>query len=140
MEHEPIFQSILQNMVLGLAVSLKRKARIRIKDSCVLIGVIDETGELKEGEIYVKINRGSYELSEAVDQINETIDGKTNSHFLFTQDDKVISGPVIVTKNPCSHPGDIRLLHAIDKSDERYSVFEHLVNVIVFPSRGYRPE
>jgi len=67
MEHEPIFQSILQNMVLGLAVSLKRKARIRIKDSCVLIGVIDETGELKEGEIYVKINRGSYELSEAVD-------------------------------------------------------------------------
>jgi len=42
-------------MVLGLAVNLKKKARIKIKNSCVLIGVIDETGLLEEGEIYIKI-------------------------------------------------------------------------------------
>jgi hypothetical protein len=48
-------------MVLGLAVNLKKKARIRIKDSAALIGVIDEKGILKEGEVYIKINRGSYD-------------------------------------------------------------------------------
>jgi len=34
-------------------VNLKKKARIRVRDSCVLIGVIDETGTLKEGEVFV---------------------------------------------------------------------------------------
>ena len=41
-ENEPIFESILHTMVLGLALNLKKKARIKIRDSCVLIGVIDE--------------------------------------------------------------------------------------------------
>jgi hypothetical protein len=36
-------------MVLGHAVSIKKKARIKIRDSCVLIGVTDEMGILKEG-------------------------------------------------------------------------------------------
>jgi Na+-translocating ferredoxin:NAD+ oxidoreductase RnfG subunit len=31
-----------------------------------------------------------------------------------------ISGYVMVTKNPCSYPGDIRLLRAIDENDERF--------------------
>ena len=59
-EKEPIFSSILQTMVLGLAVNLKKKARIQIKDSCVLIGVVDERGILEENEVFVKISRGSY--------------------------------------------------------------------------------
>jgi hypothetical protein len=32
----------------------------------------------------------------------------------------VVSGYVVVTKNPCSHPGDVRLLRAIDLSDPRF--------------------
>lgn len=47
---------------------------------------------------------------------------------------------MIVTKNPCSHPGDIRKLVAISKDDKRIKIFEHLVNVIVFSSQGIRPE
>lgn len=53
---------------------------------------------------------------------------------------ETIFGPVIVTKNPCSHPGDIRLLHAIGEDDERYEHFRDMINVIVFPAKGYRPE
>ena len=49
-----------------------------------------------------------------------------------------MTGPVITSKNPCSHPGDIRLLNAI--SDERVEEFRHLVNVVVFSSEGNRPE
>jgi len=48
-------------MVLGQAVNLKKKARIQIKDSCVLIGTVDEQGLLGENEIFVQISRCNYE-------------------------------------------------------------------------------
>jgi len=38
-----------------------------------------------------------------------------------------------VTKNPCGHKGDIRLLKAIGKSHPAYNKLKHLSNVIVFP-------
>ncbi len=60
-QKEPIFVTILSNMVLGQAINLKKKARIKVRNSCVLIGVVDERQILNEGEIYVRINRSSYE-------------------------------------------------------------------------------
>jgi hypothetical protein len=42
-------------MVLGNAVHLKKKARIKIKDSAVLIGICDERGFLREGEIWISV-------------------------------------------------------------------------------------
>jgi hypothetical protein len=41
---------------------------------------------------------------------------------------------VLVTKNPCLHPGDLRVLRAVD--NPRLS---HLVNVVVFPRKVKRP-
>lgn len=41
---------------------------------------------------------------------------------------------MLVTRNPCTHPGDLRLLNAVDKPELR-----HLFNVVVFPSTGNRP-
>lgn len=46
----------------------------------------------------------------------------------------IITGPVLVTKNPCVHPGDIRKLKAVIKDE-----LIHLENVVVFPSKGSRP-
>lgn len=43
-------------------------------------------------------------------------------------------GPVVVTKNPCVHPGDIRRLEAVDVPQ-----LHHLRDCIVFPSIGHRP-
>lgn len=42
MEKEPIFEAILLNMVLGNSVNLKKKARIKVPNAAVLMGVIDE--------------------------------------------------------------------------------------------------
>ena len=42
MQNEPIFDSILVNMVLGNSVNLKKKARIKVPEAAVLIGIIDE--------------------------------------------------------------------------------------------------
>jgi len=53
MVKEPIFESIIRTMVLGNAANLKKKARIKVKDACVLIGCCDERGFLEEGEVFI---------------------------------------------------------------------------------------
>ena len=55
MAREPLFDQILCNMVLGQALRLKNKARVKLRDACVLIGVPDEQGILEENEIFVQV-------------------------------------------------------------------------------------
>ena len=49
-------------------------------------------------------------------------------------DKKCLTGPVVVTRNPCLHPGDVRQFEAVAAS-----TLGHLVDCIVFPQRGSRP-
>ena len=53
---------------------------------------------------------------------------------------KIIDGEVLVMKNPCSHAVDIRKLRAVGESDPRHEKMKHLFNLIVFSSKGSRPE
>ena len=87
------------------------KSRILVENACSLIGVVDTEGILKEGEVYVQTCPDSTE----------------NSKMIPT----VITGKVVVTRSPCLHPGDIRLLTAVDRPQ-----LKHLMNVIVFSSEG----
>jgi RNA-dependent RNA polymerase len=48
---------------------------------------------------------------------------------------KILEGNILMSRNPCTHPGDIRMLTAVGSHPE----FDHLVNVVVFPSTGDRP-
>jgi hypothetical protein len=50
------------------------------------------------------------------------------------QDEKILTGDVLVTKNPCAHPGDVQKVTAVD-----YPELRHLYNVVVFPTVGNRP-
>ena len=126
MENEPIFDAILLNMVLGHAVNIKKKARIKIKDSCVLIGVIDESGILEENEVHIRIEPRSFEIDEnTLELVCNSLDKKTANMkkdlLQLKYEPTTITGRVMVTKNPCSHPGDIRILNAIDfDSDPRF--------------------
>lgn len=47
----------------------------------------------------------------------------------------LIEGKVLVTRSPCVHPGDIRVLKAVNPPQ-----LKDYVNVIVFSSQGERPE
>lgn len=51
-----------------------------------------------------------------------------------TSKKRVVRGPLVVTRNPCLHPGDVRQLEAVD--DPKLS---HLVDCVVFPRFGARP-
>ena len=50
---DPVLSSILYSMQLNQYMNLKKKARILLPDSCVLIGIVDTTGLLEENEIFV---------------------------------------------------------------------------------------
>lgn len=47
---------------------------------------------------------------------------------------EIFVGKIMVTKNPCLVPGDVRLFTAVYKT-----ALKHLHDVIVFPRNGPRP-
>jgi hypothetical protein len=95
----------------------EQRCRILVPDSRLMFGVCDPTakngfaGRLKEGECFVRI----------------TLDGDGKAHT-------IINTEVLVTRNPCLHPGDLQKFKAVDVPE-----FSHLVDCIVFTTRGKRP-
>ncbi|GBO09359.1 RNA-dependent RNA polymerase 1, partial [Araneus ventricosus] len=49
-------------------------------------------------------------------------------------DEPIVEGMVVVTKNPCVHPGDVRKFEAV-----RVESLLHIKDCIVFPVKGPRP-
>lgn len=101
---EPLAIEIKSLLIKRALNQLRKKQKIFLKKSGCLIGVMDEKKVLDYGEIFVQVPEG------------------------------VIQGPVVVAKNPCLHPGDIRVLQAVSKPELLY-----LKNVVVFPCKGPRP-
>lgn len=123
---EPFVQQLLVAFQAFQLKELRTKARILIEKGCVLFGVADESRTLEHEEVFIQIHRR---------ELNET---------------RIIEGPVIVTRNPCLHPGktsffseigidqfcylgDIRRYEAVDNPR-----LHKLKNVIVFPMDGPR--
>lgn len=95
---------------------LEEKAHIFVEEAACLQGVLDESGYLDYGEVYLRLRDSS---------------GPGRKP-------KVITGPVVIAKNPCLHPGDIRVLMAMDIPHKGHTL-EELENCLVFPRRGPRP-
>jgi len=91
---------------------LKHRARIPIPNAWTLVGVADTHRHLRENEVFVCIrlrDRGVFYLE----------------------------GPVLISRSPTIHPGDVQLAHAIGTPPMR-SCFakESLPNTIVFSVKG----
>ncbi|EJW04010.1 hypothetical protein EDEG_01704 [Edhazardia aedis USNM 41457] len=52
----------------------------------------------------------------------------------YDRDTNILFGSIVVAKNPCLHPGDVRIAEAVYKKE-----LEHLQDVIVFSGKGSRP-
>ncbi|CAF1676730.1 unnamed protein product [Rotaria magnacalcarata] len=113
-QKDPFARQLLFALKALLVKELRTKAKIRVPDSWSLLGVIDETKTLKYGEVFIQIDNSHHRQGDPQNQI--------------------LQGPVVVTRNPCFHPGDIRKLTAVD-----IPALHKLKNVIVFPMNGPRP-
>ncbi|KAF0744054.1 hypothetical protein Ae201684_001687 [Aphanomyces euteiches] len=89
----------------------KERLRIPITKARLLLGVCDYTNSIYNGECFLQITTPDNPKPQA------------------------IVGKVAVTRNPCYHPGDVRILYAIGACP----ALQHLTNVIVFSTQGHRP-
>ncbi|GBM25845.1 putative RNA-dependent RNA polymerase 1 [Araneus ventricosus] len=115
---EPFFRTFLLSLHKHFIDDIKRKASIEIDPDYGrnMFGVLDETGKLKYGQVFIQYSRNiSY---------NEST----------PEDTKILEGTVMVTKCPCVHPADVRKFTAVDIPE-----LHHIVDCIVFPQKGPRP-
>ena len=103
---EPFLLSLLRCVYTHDIKTLISRFHFRLEEGCILMGIPDPIGVLKDGEVFIR-----YEDSEGVIVIR--------------------TGRILVYKNPCLHPGDLLVPLAVDRPE-----LNHLHNVIVFPITG----
>lgn len=89
----------------------EQRCRIFIPQSRLIFGVCDPRNVLKDGECALRI----------------TMDGDGVPRT-------IVGAEVLVTRNPCLHPGDLQKFKAVQHDE-----LSHLVDCIVFPTQGRRP-
>ncbi|KAK3388997.1 RNA dependent RNA polymerase-domain-containing protein [Sordaria brevicollis] len=121
---EPFVRNLLRLWRSWSIKTLKEKARLNVEKGAFVLGCVDETGTLKG---HMRVIEGSKDVpSKNLPQIFLQVSHRKG-------DDKIITGTCIVGRNPSLHPGDIRVVEAVD-----VPALRHLRNVVVFPSTGDR--
>uniref|UniRef100_A0A915DTJ7 RNA-dependent RNA polymerase n=1 Tax=Ditylenchus dipsaci TaxID=166011 RepID=A0A915DTJ7_9BILA len=116
---EPFFKLLLRASAKLSIHKLRQKSSIQIPASCgrVMFGVVDTTETLQSNQVFV--------------QYTNNVNNKNPSKKSFKT---VVTGPVMMTKNPCIVAGDVRLFEAVD-----IPALRSLHDVVVFPRYGVRP-
>ena len=113
--HDRFLCSVVEATVLGELRLLKHKARIPIDKGVTLFGIMDETGYLEEGEVFVTFD---------------------DADFISCRMSALDGLDIIVTRSPALHPGDIQLAFNIIPPD--FHPLRMLRNCIVFSQKGKR--
>ncbi|XP_042505199.1 RNA-dependent RNA polymerase 6-like [Macadamia integrifolia] len=122
---EPHLKGMLSCIRAAQLRDLLAKARIFVPSGRWLMGCLDEIGVLEQGQCFIQISSPSLENCFL----------KHGSRFSETKRNlEVIKGIVAIAKNPCLHPGDVRILEAVDVPG-----LHHLSDCLVFPQKGDRP-
>lgn len=121
---EPFLLMMLQTFRASKLLDLRTKTRIFLPNARSMMGCLDESSTLNYGEVFVQFSdAGSCHLNDSI--------MPTSSSRL--QRRSIIQGRVVVAKNPCLHPGDVRVLTAVD-----VPALHHMVDCVVFPQKGMR--
>lgn len=127
---EPFVMSLLELWRAYSLKYLKEKAKIPVKDGAFVLGVVDETNTLRGHYDTPEGSQGNPDdrkdiakLPEIFIQINDPI----------TEKPRVIEGVCILARNPSLHPGDIRVVNAVD-----VPALRHLYDIVVMPQNGDR--
>ncbi|XP_010254390.1 PREDICTED: RNA-dependent RNA polymerase 6-like [Nelumbo nucifera] len=122
---EPHLKGMLSCIRAAQLRDLLEKSRIFVPSGRWLMGCLDELAVLEEGQCFIQVSKPSL----------ENCFSKHGSRFSeVKKNTQVVKGIVAIAKNPCLHPGDIRILEAIDVPS-----LHHLIDCLVFPQKGDRP-
>ncbi|KAK6498203.1 hypothetical protein TWF506_004442 [Arthrobotrys conoides] len=110
-KEDNFLRKVVEFTMLSTLRDMKYRARIQVDKGFTLVGILDETGYLREGEIYCPIQREN---------------GEREAH----------RGVVAICRNPALHPGDIQVVTAIEVPYD--SPLRDLTNCVVFSQRGTR--
>ena len=110
---DEFLRSVVELTVLRVLRLLKHKARIPVKKGITLFGVIDETGYLQEGEVFVIFGSmsGRYPHPPSAERI-------------------------LISRSPALHPGDVQVANNVIPPDG-HPLKAHN-NCVVFSSKGPR--
>lgn len=106
---------------------LKEKAKIIIENGAFVLGCVDETSTLR-GYTHPNAPRDGMYTEEELPQIFLQVPDKADPNRY-----NVIEGICLVGRNPSLHPGDLRVVQAIN-----VPALHHLRDVVVFPAKGDR--
>jgi len=110
------YEQMLAFSIHHILRDLKNHARIPVNDGYTLVGVADIHKYLQGGEVFACVTVPETNLLQYLD------------------------GPVLVSRSPIIHPGDVQVVRAIGRPPEE-SPFqkEPLMNTIVFSVNGNKP-
>jgi RNA-dependent RNA polymerase len=127
---EPFVTSLLQLWRAWRVKYIKEKANISIPQSALLYGCVDETATLK----------GHFdELQSGPGQTADDMLNRLPEIFVQVSSPekkgkyRLIEGVCLLARNPSLHPGDIRVVRAVNNPN-----LYHLKDVVVFPQTGDR--
>nr|GMD23409.1 probable RNA-dependent RNA polymerase 1 [Ipomoea batatas] len=120
---EPFLSMMLQTFRASKLQDLRTKTRIFVPKARWMMGCLDETRTLNYGEVFVQYSGSGQRQLPVGPQFYESRDYNY-----------IVRGKVVVAKNPCLHPGDVRVLRAVN-----VPALHHMVDCVVFPQKGERP-
>ncbi|KAK1825842.1 RNA dependent RNA polymerase-domain-containing protein [Podospora conica] len=124
--NEPFVHTLLHLWRSWSLKLLKEKTRLIVEQSAFVLGCVDETDTLRGHKRSIEGLR-KVPISELPQIFLQISDPESETKF------RVVTGVCIVGRNPSLHPGDIRVVEAVD-----VPALRHLKNVVVFPLGGDR--
>jgi len=124
---EPFVLSLLHLWRAWSIKLLKEKAKIIVEGGAFLLGCVDETDTLR-GYISPTVSPGEECKEEELPQIFVQVPSKEDPSRY-----NVIEGICLVGRNPSLHPGDLRVVKAVN-----VDALHHLRDLVVFPRTGER--
>jgi hypothetical protein len=125
--NDSFFRDLLKTIYQKQLQDLIKKSRIFVPKGRILMGTIDETRRLEPNQVFIRCS---------INELDNLFLKNNNDSIKICSDGKsfIVIGKIIVAKNPCMHPGDVRVMDAVHEPS-----LIHMIDSIVFPSRGNRP-
>jgi RNA-dependent RNA polymerase len=126
-KRDPFVLSLLHLWKAWSIKLLKEKAKIIVEKGAFVLGCVDETGTLR-GYTKPSIVGGETFTAEHLPQIFIQVPDQNDPRQY-----EIIEGICLIGRNPSLHPGDLRVVQAIN-----VPALHHLRDVVVFPQTGQR--